>query len=112
MSIQPRAGGRKGKGKGNDRRRRATHLDGAVEGAGHERGGRQRRGAVRSVVVIVALDGRHDVRVLRERAISRGGEKGVAGGKAPIYGLAGGLPDRGLIGDILKDVQDLMLKNA
>jgi sphinganine-1-phosphate aldolase len=46
------------------------------------------------------------------RALSRGGEKGVAGGKAPIYGLAGGLPDRGLIGDILKDVQDLMLKNA
>jgi sphinganine-1-phosphate aldolase len=36
----------------------------------------------------------------------------VEGGKAPIYGLAGGLPDRGLIGDVLKDVQDLMLKNA
>ena len=46
------------------------------------------------------------------RAMRRGGGKGVEGGKAPIYGLAGGLPDRGLIGDILKDVQDLMLKNA
>eukprot|EP00982_Pelagococcus_subviridis_P009415 30920-Pelagococcus_subviridis.AAC.32 len=73
--LAPRAGGRKGKGKGNDRRRRATHLDGAVEGAGHERGGRQRRGAVRRVVVVVALDGRRDVRVLRERAISRGGRR-------------------------------------
>ena len=37
--------------------------------------------------------------------------KQVDGGKAPIYGLAGGLPDRGMVGDILKDVQDLMLKN-
>lgn len=36
----------------------------------------------------------------------------VVGGKAPIYGLAGGLPDRGLIADILKDVQDLMLKHV
>lgn len=39
------------------------------------------------------------------------GSKVVDGGKAPIYGLAGGLPDRGMVGDILKDVQDLMLKN-
>ena len=36
----------------------------------------------------------------------------IDGGKAPIYGLAGGLPDRGLIGDILRDVQDLMLKHV
>mgnify|MGYP000060503935 CR=1 FL=1 len=46
------------------------------------------------------------------REMIQSGEKNVAGGKAPIYGLAGGLPDRGLIGDILKDVQDLMLKNV
>jgi sphinganine-1-phosphate aldolase len=46
------------------------------------------------------------------RAMRKGGGRGVEGGKAPIYGLAGGLPDRGLIGDVLKDVQDLMLKNA
>lgn len=42
----------------------------------------------------------------------REGTRGVEGGKAPIYGLAGGLPDRGLIGDILRDVQDLMLKHV
>ena len=41
----------------------------------------------------------------------RAGGRGVDGGKAPIYGLAGGLPDRGVVGDILKDVQDLMLEN-
>jgi len=36
----------------------------------------------------------------------------ISGGKAPIYGLAGALPDRDLVGDILKDVQDLMLKHV
>ena len=36
----------------------------------------------------------------------------ISGGKAPIYGLAGALPDRDLVGDILKDVQDLMLRHV
>lgn len=36
----------------------------------------------------------------------------VPGGKAPIYGLAHGLPDRGVVKELLKDIQDLMLKNA
>ena len=40
------------------------------------------------------------------------GNGSIAGGKAPIYGLAVGVPDRGLIGDFLKDVQDLMLKHV
>ena len=39
-------------------------------------------------------------------------DEGISGGKAPIYGLAGALPDRDLVGDILKDVQDLMLKHV
>jgi len=46
------------------------------------------------------------------KQMTKSGAAGVESGKAPIYGLAGGLPDRGLIGDILKDVQDLMLKNV
>lgn len=37
--------------------------------------------------------------------------KTVPGGKAPIYGLAHGLPDRGVIKALLKDVQDVMLNN-
>jgi sphinganine-1-phosphate aldolase len=47
--------------------------------------------------------------VKETRALGKGK---VDGGKAPIYGLAGGLPDRGTVGDILKDVQDLMLKHV
>lgn len=47
------------------------------------------------------------------RELIRGSKsQNIEGGKAPIYGLAGGLPDRGLIGDILRDVQDLMLKHT
>ena len=45
-----------------------------------------------------------------EARSSNNGE--ISGGKAPIYGLAGALPDRDLVGDILKDVQDLMLKHV
>lgn len=37
--------------------------------------------------------------------------KKVPGGKAPIYGLAHGLPDRGVVKELLKDIQDLMLAN-
>ena len=48
------------------------------------------------------------IAVKETRALGKGK---VDGGKAPIYGLAGGLPDRGTVGDILKDVQDLMLKH-
>ena len=32
--------------------------------------------------------------------------------QAYVYGLAGALPDRGMVGDLLKDVQDLMLKHV
>ncbi len=35
--------------------------------------------------------------------------KPAKGGMAPVYGLAGGLPDRGAVGDLLKGVQDIML---
>jgi sphinganine-1-phosphate aldolase len=35
----------------------------------------------------------------------------VSGGMAPVYGLAGGLPDRGVVCDLLKGVQDIMLDN-
>jgi len=35
--------------------------------------------------------------------------KAAPGGMAPVYGLAGGLPDRGAVGDLLKGVQDIML---
>ena len=49
------------------------------------------------------------IAVKETRALGKGK---VDGGKAPIYGLAGGLPDRGTVGDILKDVQDLMLKHV
>jgi sphinganine-1-phosphate aldolase len=35
--------------------------------------------------------------------------KGGKGGMAPVYGLAGSLPDRGAVGDILKLAQDVML---
>ena len=37
------------------------------------------------------------------------GKGGVKGGMAPVYGLAGSLPDRGAVGDILKLAQDVML---
>jgi hypothetical protein len=36
----------------------------------------------------------------------------LKGGMAPIYGLAGGLPDRGAVGDVLKGAQDIMLDFA
>ena len=59
--------------------------------------------------LLVAL--RETVEEVRELLRSSKSQK-IEGGKAPIYGLAGGLPDRGLIGDILRDVQDLMLKHV
>ena len=37
------------------------------------------------------------------------GNGSVKGGMAPVYGLAGSLPDRGAVGDILKLAQDVML---
>lgn len=36
----------------------------------------------------------------------------IPGGKAPIYGLAHGLPDRGVVKELLRDIQDLMLQNV
>lgn len=38
--------------------------------------------------------------------------KNVPGGKASVYGLAHGLPDRGVVKELLKDIQDIMLSNA
>ena len=35
--------------------------------------------------------------------------EGIKGGKAPIYGMAGSVPDRGVVGDLLKDIQDILL---
>lgn len=34
--------------------------------------------------------------------------EGIKGGKAPIYGMAGSVPDRGVVGDLLKDIQDIL----
>ena len=45
--------------------------------------------------------------VAKVRAAKKG--KAVQGGMAPVYGLAGSLPDRGAVGDILKLAQDVML---
>mmetsp|Transcript_10547 Transcript_10547/g.25815 ORF Transcript_10547/g.25815 Transcript_10547/m.25815 type:complete len:574 (+) Transcript_10547:133-1854(+) len=53
-----------------------------------------------------------DLRKAVEEVRGMGAKAAIAGGKAPIYGLAGGLPDRGVVGDLLKDIQDLMLKHA
>jgi sphinganine-1-phosphate aldolase len=50
------------------------------------------------------------VAAARERARSRSGHP--PGAMAPVYGLAGGLPDRGAVGDLLKRVQDHMLDAA
>lgn len=49
------------------------------------------------------------LRAAVEGVRSRGGNSGVKGGMAPIYGLAGGVPDRGAVGELLKGVQDAML---
>ena len=46
----------------------------------------------------------------RERAHTRAGHP--PGAMAPVYGMAGGLPDRGAVGDLLKRVQDHMLDSA
>lgn len=35
--------------------------------------------------------------------------EGLQGGKAPIYGMAGSVPDRGMVGELLKDIQDILL---
>jgi len=43
---------------------------------------------------------------------SRNLQRTIPGGKAPIYGLAHGLPDRGVVKELLKDIQDLMLENT
>lgn len=41
---------------------------------------------------------------------ARGGAAAAgSGGMAPVYGLAGGVPDRGAVGDLLKGVQDQIL---
>ena len=46
---------------------------------------------------------------LREAcAVVRAG-KAAPGGLAPIYGLAGGIPDRGAVGDLLAHVQDHLM---
>lgn len=36
----------------------------------------------------------------------------IPGGKAPIYGLAHGLPDRGMVKELLRDIQDMMTASA
>jgi hypothetical protein len=46
----------------------------------------------------------------RERARSRG--PAPPGAMAPVYGMAGGLPDRGAVGDMLLRVQDKLLDSA
>ena len=47
--------------------------------------------------------------VAQVKAARKSGGGGTKGGKAPIYGLGGSLPDRGAVGDILKLAQDVML---
>ena len=46
----------------------------------------------------------------RERARTRG--PAPPGAMAPVYGMAGGLPDRGAVGDMLLRVQDKLLDSA
>ena len=42
------------------------------------------------------------------RELEAAGSNPVKGGKAPIYGMATSLPDRGAVGDILTMYQDLV----
>jgi sphinganine-1-phosphate aldolase len=53
---------------------------------------------------------REAVAATRERAKSRG--PAPPGAMAPVYGMAGGLPDRGAVGDMLLHVQDRLLDSA
>jgi sphinganine-1-phosphate aldolase len=50
------------------------------------------------------------VAAARERA--RAGGKHPPGAMAPVYGLAGGVPDRGAVADLLAEVQGRLLDSA
>ena len=61
---------------------------------------------------VASLPRRHSH--VRSRGASRARTRGPAlpGAKAPVYGMAGGLPDRGAVGDMLLLVQDRLLDSA